>query len=259
MPFCMQGFLQKGIIGLNAKKKQIKTEKEMKKMKYLLLVAVCLIATNVMTSCLNDGDDFDYSMTQEEVNAYLTRLSGTYTGKMYFVYRGRNKAGTADSAIVDSIQNMTWRFNRDSTMTIANFPDSVYNNAIKGNNDVRKILKQASKRQLNCYYAPYKGKDMTGAADYGFYIIAKSDTEGSNNNYVYTKSEITADGKSYTAKYGYTSYIADGYTRIDATGYQSKDGKNIEFSLLVGKVECNNVESFTSEGYRVRFVGEKLY
>jgi len=68
----MQGFLQKGIIGLNAKIKQIKTEKEMKKMKYLLLVAVCLIATNVMTSCLNDGDDFDYSITQKEVNAYLT-------------------------------------------------------------------------------------------------------------------------------------------------------------------------------------------
>lgn len=231
----------------------------MKKMKTLLLVAICLVATNMMTSCLNDsGDDFDYKMTPEEETAYLTRLSGTYTGKMYFAYRGRNKAGTADSAIVDSIQGMMWRFNRDSTMTISNFPDSVFNNTIRGNNDVRKILKQAPNRPVQtCYFAPYKGKDMNGLADYGFYIIAKPDVDD-KGTYAYTQSIFSVDGKEYTAKYGYTSYIADGYSRIDAAGYQSKDGK-IEFSLLVGKVECNNVESFTSEAYSLRFVGEKMY
>lgn len=230
----------------------------MKKMKTLLLAAICLVATNVMTSCLNDsGDDFDYTMTPEEETAYLTRLSGNYTGKMYFAYRGRNKAGTADSAIVDSIP-MAWRFNRDSTMTIANFPDSVYNNMVKGNTDVRKILKHAPNRQLTCYYAPYKGKGLDGAADYGFYIIAKRDVDDSNTNYAYTQSVFSVDGKEYTAKYGYVSYLIDGYARIEAAGYQSRDGK-IEFSLLIGKLECNNVESFTSEAYRVRFVGEKLY
>lgn len=234
----------------------------MKTMKSLLLLAMCLIATSTVTSCLNnDGDDFDYRMTPEETAAYLTRLSGVYHGKMVFMHRGRNKAGTQDSLIRDSIMNMSWRIYSDSTVQIANFPDSIFNNTVTGNTDVRKILKQAPTRStLTCYYAPYKGKDTNGNIDYGFYIIAKPDVdETSTSYYAYTQSKFTADdGKEYTAKYGYTSYISDGYYRTQAMGYLSKDNK-LEFLLYVGKVECNNVQSFTSVPYQILFSGNKLY
>lgn len=233
----------------------------MNKMKNLLLVAMCMIATSAVTSCLDsDGDSKDYTMTAEEETAYLTRLSGTYSGKMLFYHRGRNKAGTQDSMIRDSVMNMTWRINRDSTASVINFPDSIFNNAVKGNTDVRKILKKAPIRPtLSLIFAPYKYYDRTGAADYGFYILPKADVDEKNTQYAYTQSKFTVDNKDYTAKYGYASYLSDGYYRYEAVGYQSKNGA-IEFQLLVGKVECNNVESFTNDPvYLVYFTGNKLY
>lgn len=228
-------------------------------MKNLLLLVMCLIATSAVTSCLDsDGDDFNYKMTPEEESAYLTRLSGTYSGKLLFMRRGRNKAGTQDSMIRDSIKNMSWSIHRDSTITIANFPDSIFNNMVTGNNDVRKILKQAPNRTLSCYYAPYKGKDQTGAADYGFSVIAKPDSKETGDTYAYTQSKFTVDGTEYTARYGFASYIQDGYYRTEALGYLSKSG-DLDFYLLVGKVECNNVQSFTSNSYAIMFSGHRMY
>lgn len=233
----------------------------MNKMKNLLLAAMCLIATSAVTSCLdNDGDSKDYTMTPEETAAYLTRLSGTYTGKMLFRHRGRTKDNKQDSLILDSIMNMAWRINRDSTMAIANFPDSIFNNAVTGNNDMRNILKQAPNRPtLNCRFAPYKFYNNSGAADYAFQFLPNSEVDEKNTQYVYTQSKFTVDGKDYTAQYGYALNLYDSYYQYTSYGYQAKNGE-IEFMLLVGDVKCTNTSGgHTTVPYQVLFSGVKLY
>lgn len=233
----------------------------MNKMKNLLLAAICLIATSTVTSCLDsDGDSKDYTMTPEETATYLTRLSGTYTGKMLFHYRGRKKYVQQDSMMRDSIMNMTWRINRDSTITIANFPDSIFNNAITGNNDLRNILKKAPTRPtLNCIFAPYKFYNNAGTADYAFQILPKAEVDEKNTQYAYTQSQFSVDNKDYTAKYGYALNLYDGYYQYQSYGYQTKNGE-IEIVLCVGDVKCTNTSGgHTTVPYQVLFSGIKMY
>lgn len=228
----------------------------MNKMKYLLLLAICAIATGTMTSCLDSDDNSgDYTFTQEELNTYLTRLSGTYQGKLkYFRYCGRNKANTKDSLSLDSIMNIIWRVNRDSTITIANFPDSIYNNSIKGNADFRKILAKAPAQQtLKCLYSPYKGYNG-GTIDYGFYTLPAGKAE---NNHIYIENKYPVDGKEYTIRYGYTMQSSY-FGRLLSSGYADKKG-NMEILYIMDDVKCLGESGFTMLPMRILLTGNKIY
>lgn len=229
----------------------------MNKMKYLLLLAVCVMATSFMTSCLSsDGESFDSRLTQEELSKYLTRLEGRYSGKLMFYHRGRNKAGTQDSMMLDSIENMRWTIKRDSTIIIEDFPDSIYNNAITGNSDFRKILTNAPERQeLKCYYSPFKFK--TGSTiDYAFFVLP----DGTNkSSAVYTQSQIEdEDGKQYDVEYGYVTYCNDNYYYYQADGYLSPTG-SISMYLIMNDVKCQGMQGFQTKVYQVLLKGMKWY
>lgn len=228
-------------------------------MKYLLLFAVCAMATGFMTSCLgSDGESFDSRLTEEELSTYLRNLKGEYSGKLMFFHRGQNKAGTQDSMMLDSIKNMRWTINPDSTIIIKNFPDSIYNNAITRNADFRKVLAKAPKREnLKCYYSPFRFKTQNGTIDYAFYILPDG-TQGTNA--VYTQSQITDDDndKQYNVEYGYTTYCNDGYYYYQADGYQSKTG-DINFYLIMRDIKCSGVSGFQTNVYQILLKGEKLY
>ena len=225
-------------------------------MKHLLLLAVCAMAMGGMTSCLGSDDDegFDSRFTQEELNTYLAKLSGTYSGKLMFYYRGLNAEGTSDSLMLDSIENIKWTINRDSTIVIENFPDSIYNNAITGNSDFRKILANAPEKQLVCRYSPYKGLTQANTVDYGFFVLPDGTTK---NNAVYTKTQIQGeDGKLYEVEYGYVTYFVSGYYAYQANGYLSATG-DLNFMILMKDIQCPGTQGFMTEGYPVLLKGTK--
>ncbi|MCH5312548.1 MAG: DUF4840 domain-containing protein [Prevotella sp.] len=236
----------------------------MNKMKYLLLLAACVMTTGFMTSCLNsDGESFDNRFTEEELDAYLTRLQGTYNGKLMFYHRGLNAAGTKDSMMLDSIEGMRWVIRKDSTITIDNFPDSIYNNAISmqtttGNVDFRNILSKAQDRRLVCNFGPFKGLTQSNTVDYGFFVLPDGTTK---NNAVYTSSQIfDENGKQYDVEYGYVTYLNDGYSYYQADGYLSSTG-NISFMLILSDIKCEQVpqSNYRKEGYPILLKGMKLY
>lgn len=240
----------------DSKKQRIKLNRKMNKMKYLLLLAICAIATGTMTSCLDSDDNSaDYTFTQEELTTYLTRLSGTYQGKLMYYQRGRNKANTQDSLQLDSIENISWRINRDSTMTIVNFPDSIYNNAITGNSDFRKVLAQAPSKTMTCRYAPYKYRTMNNTIDYGFYTLPDGKAETTS---IYTENKFTVDGKEYNVNYGYGSsgYFANSY--YTSSGYQYSNGY-IEIIYVINDIKCTDAQSFTTNTMPIALKGNKLY
>ena len=230
----------------------------MNKMKYFLLLAVCTIAMGGMTSCLgsNDDESFDSRLTEEELSAYLTKLSGQYSGKLMFYYRGLNKAGTRDSMMLDSIENIRWVISRDSTIVIDNFPERVYNNAITGNADFRKILENAPEKQLVCHYSPYKGLTPNKIVDYGFFSLPNGTLK---NNAMYTKTQITGeDNKQYEVEYGYVTYFTDGYYAYQANGYLSAT-YDIDFMLVMKDIQCPGVQGFTTEVFPILLKGAKIY
>ena len=236
----------------------------MNKMKCLLLLALCAMATGSMTSCLNSDDDgFDSRFTEEELSTYLTRLSGIYVGKLMFYHNGQNKAGTRDSMMLDSIENVRWRIARDSTIVIDNFPDSIYNNAITGNSDFRKILVNAPEKMLKCKYTPYKGLTQNNTVAYGFWVLPDGTVKNNaNGNAMYTTTQITEeDDKQYDVEYGYVtnapSYIEGFYSYYQATGYLSATN-NINFLLIMADIKCPGTQSFTTETYLVLLKGRKL-
>ena len=230
----------------------------MNKMKHLLLSAICAIAMGSMTSCLgSDDDDFDSTFTAEELSTYLTRLSGTYSGKLMFYHRGLNKAGTRDSMMLDSIENVRWTVRRDSTITIDNFPDSIYNNAITGNADFRKILAAAPTKQLTCRFSPYKGRTQSNTVDYGFFVLPDGTVK---NNAMYVKNQIEGEdgSKQYEVEYGYVTYYSDGYySYYQANGYLSPT-YNLDFMLIMSDIKCAGTSGFTTEGFPVLLKGLKM-
>lgn len=231
----------------------------MNKMKYLLLLAVCVMTMGGMTSCLNsDGESFDNRFTEEELDAYLTRLQGSYNGKLMFYHRGKNKAGTRDSMMLDSIEGMRWVIRKDSTIIIEDFPDSIYNNAITGSGDFRKVLAQAQDRRLTCKFGPFKGLTQSNTVDYGFFVLPDGTTK---NNAVYVKNQILdEEGKAYDIEYGYVTYLNDGYSYYQADGYLSSTG-NMSFMLIMSNIICERVgaSNFRTEGYPILLKGMKLY
>ena len=229
----------------------------MKKMKSLLLLALCTMATGFMSSCLGSDDDgFDNRFTEEELSTYLNRLNGEYSGKVLFYYRGRNKVDTRDSMMLDSIENMRWTINRDSTIIIKNFPDNIYHNAITGNSDFRNVLASAPARELKCSYAPYKARTQSGAADYGFLVLPDGTVK---DNARYTTNQIeTADGKKYDVEYGYVTYHSDGYySYYQANGYLTTTNA-IDFMLIMTDIQCPGTQSFRTEAYPVLLKGRKM-
>lgn len=224
----------------------------MNKMKNLLLVAMCLIATSAVTSCLNSDDDsLDPRLTAEEETAYLYRLSGTYTGKMFYTHNGRTKDGTKDSTYRDSIKNICWVINSDSTIIIKDFPDSIYNNAIRNNADLRKIMEKAPKRDLKCTFAPYR-YNSNGVIDYAFQLLPKTESTESSQ-YAYTKNEFMVDDTKYTMQYGYAIY----YGGVSSMGYQPKTGYTIEFQLLLADIKCTPSQQLTIAPDWIYFKGSK--
>ena len=229
----------------------------MNNMKCLLLSALCTMATGVMTSCLSSDDDgFDSRFTEEELNTYLTSLKGTYGGKLMFYHRGQNKAGTKDSLMLDSIENVRWTITRDSTIVIDNFPDSIYNNAVTGNSDFRKVLANAPERQLKCTYSPYKGLTQSSTVAYGFWVLPEGTVK---NNVMYTTTQITEeDGKQYDVEYGYVTYYTNNYYVYQANGYLSPLTNNIDFMLIMTDIKCPGTQSFTTEAYPILLKGTKM-
>ena len=234
-------------------------KRTMKKMKYLLLLAACTVATGSMTSCLNsDDNDFDSSFTEEELNTYLTKLSGTYLGKLMFYHRGQTKNGLRDSMMLDSIENVTWMIRRDSTIVIDNFPDSIYNNAVTGNSDFRKVLAGAPSQTITCRYSPYKGRTQSNTVDYGFIALPDGTVK---NNAVYVENKFTDEDntREYNVEYGYVTYYSNGYnTYYQSNGYLSST-YNIDFMLIMKDVQCAGVQSFTTEVYPILLKGVKMW
>ena len=226
-------------------------------MKCLLLLAACAVATGVMTSCLNsDDDEFDSKLTAEELSTYLTRLNGTYSGKLLYYRRGLDR-NERDSMILDSVDHVSWAIRRDSTIIINDFPDSIYNNAITGNADLRKVLATAPSKTLTCTYTPYKGRTQDNTVDYGFYVIPKGTIKSNYmSSAMYTETQITdEDGKQYEVNYGYVYIDENRY--YQANGYLSSSNY-MDFMLVMTDIKCPG-EYFMTQVFPVLLKGQKMY
>ena len=225
----------------------------MKTIKNLMLAAICLIATNAMTSCLNSDDDsIDPTLTEEEQTAYLTRLCGTYTGEMTYTCTIPAEDGKQLKTFRNTIKDMVWRVNSDKTITVTNFPDSIYNNAIRGNANLEKIMENAPEKDLKCEFAPYKYKNDKGTIDYAFQLLPKTESTESSQ-YAYTKNEFMVDDAKYTMQFGYALY----YGGASSMGYQSKTDYTMEFQLVLADIKCTPVQQFQTVPDLIYFKGSK--
>lgn len=205
----------------------------MKTIKNLMLAAICLIATSAMTSCLNSDDDsIDPTLTEEEQTAYLTRLCGTYTGEMTYTCTDPTELGKEVKTYSNTIKNMRWVVNSDKTITIYDFPDSIYNNSIIYNEELRhKVKDNAPAKDLKCEYATYRYND-NGTIKYAFQLLPKKEVE--NPQFAYTKSAFTVDGTDYAMQFGYVLY----YGNAQSFGLIEQKTGELQFQLILADIQC---------------------
>ena len=109
---------------------------------YLLLIVASFCISATFTSCLDDDDnDSGYdtaTMTTEEVNAYMAKVTGNYEGTLkYFYIKGQK-------TLADSI-DVTFTVNSDKTIEVKNVADSLWNVYLnETNNNVQAALKKAT-------------------------------------------------------------------------------------------------------------------
>lgn len=80
---------------------------------------LCCLAAGMLTSCLNDDDDNEFSYEQQ-LEAFQT-VAGNYTGRVLFYDRKVNSNSTSADQAVDTL-DVSWTMRTDSTARINSFP-----------------------------------------------------------------------------------------------------------------------------------------
>ncbi len=120
----------------------------------LLCTAVVVLGMN---SCLSDDDN--NGPTQEEVQAAMRELGGTYEG--YMVY------APSQATIPDTVRNLQWTI--DSVLTIRAFPQNVLAKSFSdaADNSLLAEVKALPNKDLKCYIGFYN----VGAGGYTMNVI----------------------------------------------------------------------------------------
>ncbi len=143
---------------------------------FLLLVSV-LVSSAALTSCNSDTED--YSIPYDKQMYYQSVMSGSYSGKLFFL-QGHDRTEAKLDTIGEPSQS-SWRVgSQDSSLVIRNFPinrlDSAINVPSSDNTsdantlrELRTAISQLSPQDVKCkYYVP--GTDVVSTTSYGFYV-----------------------------------------------------------------------------------------
>lgn len=89
----------------------------MRKLKFFSLIVCCLAAMSLTFSSCSDDDDNNGSLSPKDYQTAFNAVRGSYSGKVYFpVPDEKTNKYVTDSATV------SWSIQKDSAMTIHNFP-----------------------------------------------------------------------------------------------------------------------------------------
>lgn len=120
--------------------------KNMKKLKTIGFVVVCIVACGVFTSCLNNEDD---GITAEEQQAAYEQVKGDYNGKVVYSKQNEDK-----SAYVNDTLDISWSISTDSTLLVKQFPSSLLAANIS-NEDIKTAMASCAPVDIKCYTGYY--------------------------------------------------------------------------------------------------------
>lgn len=104
----------------------------------------CCLAAMSITSCMNDDDDDNRSLSKEEKAQCLMAVKGNYSGNL--IYAAKNEKNVKD--VTDTLA-VKWSITNDSTMTIDNFPAELLTENIT-DTTMKKALATAAAQSITC-------------------------------------------------------------------------------------------------------------
>lgn len=111
---------------------------------FLAAMAFCCLAIAMLTSCLNDDNEYS-PITPEEKATAFNAIKGTYKGSL--IYPSVNANDPTDTK--DTLQT-TWEINNDSTILIRNFPIELLATNIT-NENLAEALRSVLPRDIKCH------------------------------------------------------------------------------------------------------------
>lgn len=118
----------------------------MKKLKFISVA--CCLAAMCLTSCLNDDNDSNNSLTKDQVSQCLNMVKGVHNGQL--IYAAKNPHDVKDQT--DTL-DISWNIKTDSTMTIYNFPTKQLFEHVSESNagaDVKEALMALPNQDIEC-------------------------------------------------------------------------------------------------------------
>ena len=122
-------------------------EKKTNKM-YLWLLGCLAVIGLTFTAC-SPGDDNGNRLTPEQQQQAYQQVKGTYAGKVYY-----QRWSTKDNKYVSDSTDVNWEILTDSTLTIKDFPMSLFADYVN-DNTLKEALKTAPKQDINCFTGYY--------------------------------------------------------------------------------------------------------
>ncbi len=146
----------------------------MKKTGKIFLLLLLMTLPLFTTSCFKDSDaDNSYDkLNDEEVAAYLKKMQGSYTGKCYYAYIGKNENGVLVSKM-DSIVDVQWTLKENGELTFSRLPVSLFANSLRAESQFDFLADSISKCNdvtAEIKILPYRSMD---GMVYPFYIFPK--------------------------------------------------------------------------------------
>lgn len=139
----------------------------MKKLRSILPIFILGMLTAMsMVSCI-DSDDNSQELTEEQKQTCVATMSGSYSGKIFFMNRDIKLTETTKTQ-TDSTEQISARFSYpESAVVIYGIPAKLFFKELKNHDNIKQAAEDADPVDLKIKYVPY----ATGTTDKGSALI----------------------------------------------------------------------------------------
>ena len=122
---------------------------EQKTNKMYLWLLGCLTVLGLTFTACEPGGGNDNSRTREQQQQAYQQVRGSYAGKTYY-----QRWSATDKKYVSDSSDVKWEILTDSTLTIKNFPMSLFADYVN-DNALKEALKSAPNQDITCFTGYY--------------------------------------------------------------------------------------------------------
>lgn len=143
----------------------------MKKLRSILPILILgVITAMTMASCI-DSDDNNQELTEEQKQACVTTMSGSYSGKIFFMNRDIKLTETTKTQ-TDSTEQINARFSYpESAVVIYDIPAKLFFKELKNHDEIKQAAENADPVDLKIKYVPYStGTTTSGGTLIDYYM-----------------------------------------------------------------------------------------